>query len=340
MKKKHKIAFSMVELSVVLVIISVIVGSMITVNKMSSMSKMAVARSLTASSPVKDMDGLYAWLETTMPQSIDNADINSGLPVQRWYDLSPKHNDALFGDDRNTCAGAPVTVNTSSTCYVYRTDGINGLPTIFNSGDNGYGCLFRFSDYKQLELSDFTIIIVEKYIRNTTNIVLPMPIISQSINSTLFDTGGLYIGYGARNDGNNIYFAHRSTIIHGFPDFAELHYPTPSVQNIPKIHVFGLKQSVGRYYFLNGSNSADIVPSAASTYFVSDEGKQPLAKGLSCTGNYATGYKPAIYIGSYNDNNYNGHLGEIIIFSRSLSDNERKEIEQYLSKKWNIPLLN
>jgi hypothetical protein len=34
-----------------------------------------------------------------------------------------------------------------------------------------------------------------------------------------------------------------------------------------------------------------------------------------------------------------GEVGEVIIFSRALSDLERKEIEQYLSKKWSIKLV-
>lgn len=35
---------------------------------------------------------------------------------------------------------------------------------------------------------------------------------------------------------------------------------------------------------------------------------------------------------------YSGHLGEIIIFERVLKDEERKEIEKYLSKKWNVKI--
>jgi len=35
---------------------------------------------------------------------------------------------------------------------------------------------------------------------------------------------------------------------------------------------------------------------------------------------------------------YQGDLGEIIIYNRALSDFERQQIEQYLSKKWAIKL--
>lgn len=34
----------------------------------------------------------------------------------------------------------------------------------------------------------------------------------------------------------------------------------------------------------------------------------------------------------------NGYIGEIIVFNRSLTDNEREDVETYLSKKWQIDL--
>ncbi|MCE3254707.1 MAG: hypothetical protein K0R25_201 [Rickettsiaceae bacterium] len=341
MKKKYKIAFSMVELSVVLIIISVIIGSVIAANKISYASKLSVARSLTASSPVKDMDGLFVWLETTMPQSIDNSDIGSNRPVQVWHDLSPRHNDAVLGDNRTSCSGAALPVNTNSTCLAYRSNGINGLPSIFTSGDNGGGCYFRFDNYKQLEMSDYTIIVVEQFIRNTTNNSISMAIIAHSNTST--DThGSLFIGYGDISGGNNIYFDDIGKVNNSdlLSNAGPLHYIS-SAQNVPKIHVFGLKQDYGKYYYLNGSNDSSIVPSQASNYYTSTVGKTPILNTIpecpSTSGNY---FRSTIFLGSYNNNNYNGHLAEIIIFARSLRDNERREIEQYLSKKWNIPLLN
>ena len=48
-----------------------------------------------------------------------------------------------------------------------------------------------------------------------------------------------------------------------------------------------------------------------------------------------------LYIGSYADNSsfYDGCISEVIIYNRSLSDSERQQVEFYLSKKWDIPLL-
>ncbi|MBM5781912.1 MAG: LamG domain-containing protein [Pelagibacterales bacterium] len=35
---------------------------------------------------------------------------------------------------------------------------------------------------------------------------------------------------------------------------------------------------------------------------------------------------------------YQGYIGELIVFSRALNDEERKSVEKYLSQKWGIPL--
>ena len=66
----------------------------------------------------------------------------------------------------------------------------------------------------------------------------------------------------------------------------------------------------------------------------------------SMGGAYGSTLSPLL-IGIRDDNNnggYNsgfiGKMGEIILFSRSLSDDERKDIEKYLGKKWAIKLMN
>ena len=41
------------------------------------------------------------------------------------------------------------------------------------------------------------------------------------------------------------------------------------------------------------------------------------------------------YIGAYY---YNGHIAEIIFYTRALSNKERQEVELYLSKKWGIKI--
>ena len=66
-------------------------------------------------------------------------------------------------------------------------------------------------------------------------------------------------------------------------------------------------------------------------------------------GGYNSGLNGAYAVGNYNlylgvrfDNRsslnayYKGLIGEVIIFSRALSTQERQEIEKYLGKKWGI----
>jgi hypothetical protein len=43
-------------------------------------------------------------------------------------------------------------------------------------------------------------------------------------------------------------------------------------------------------------------------------------------------------IGKYSENPYKGDIGEIIIFNKYINDDERRNVEIYLSKKWGIEL--
>ena len=59
-------------------------------------------------------------------------------------------------------------------------------------------------------------------------------------------------------------------------------------------------------------------------------------QSLSLSGGYAK-TNSTIYLGGRDINSFfKGYVGEIIIYSRSLNDDERKDIEKYLGKKWGI----
>lgn len=86
---------------------------------------------------------------------------------------------------------------------------------------------------------------------------------------------------------------------------------------IPRIHTYQTSSSSGKKYWLNSGNNPD-------------------ASNSSYTDNL-TRFDGAA-IGRSFSNFFNGDLAEIIMFNRALNDNERKSIERYLSKKYNIDL--
>ena len=64
-KSNSRLAFSLIELSVVILIIGILVLGVTQGNRMMSEAKLKSARSLTTSSPVASIEGLAVWLDST-----------------------------------------------------------------------------------------------------------------------------------------------------------------------------------------------------------------------------------------------------------------------------------
>lgn len=120
-EKKILKAFTFVELSVVVVIVSilafVIFGSSESVFFSSSITK---ARALTANSPVTKINGLVAWYETTLPESLIASEAIDGGQITRWRDINP----ASIVMQRN------VLERTADSTVRYVRNGIGDLPSV------------------------------------------------------------------------------------------------------------------------------------------------------------------------------------------------------------------
>jgi hypothetical protein len=281
--KFPKAAFSIIELSIVAIIISTLVGLIITANKISSNAKLTAARTLTKSSPVNDIDNLVFWVETTMPKSIADLEADNNKTVSTWYDLSPNRNNAISGV-------APT----------YISEAVNGLPVLRFSGTQ----YLSFSG-TAIANSNYTIFVVEQRRASAgssggVNYFLAQRPVDAIANKTPH--------FGYRNN-TTLTFAQWANdynlIIDGY------------VSPIPTIHTFRFDSSQGKDYYRNGSNLIDQASGVA-------------LQGLGAYANAA--------IGAYSSDLYIGDIAEIIIFNKSLTDNERKDAEQYLSRKWAITL--
>jgi prepilin-type N-terminal cleavage/methylation domain-containing protein len=68
-KKEKKKAFSLIELSVVMILIGLLAVGVIGGQALIQQAQVAKARSLTSSSPVMIVEDLSLWLETTLDQN-------------------------------------------------------------------------------------------------------------------------------------------------------------------------------------------------------------------------------------------------------------------------------
>ena len=137
-----KKAFSLIEISIVILIIGILVASISNGIDMFKETKLTNARNLTLSSRVSRINGLVAWFETTLSNNfsygtttyndIDN--LKENTYVNRWKDINPlsiQKNHAI----QNTQANQPkiiidsksslpmVNFTTASSQFFYLPDG-------------------------------------------------------------------------------------------------------------------------------------------------------------------------------------------------------------------------
>ncbi len=118
-----KRAFSLIELSVVILIIGILIAGVTQSSRMISQIRLNLARSQTQSSPVTSIDGLALWLETTGENSFIAAEAGDGLPITAWYDINPQ-----------VIVKNHATRATSNANIVYESDAVNSLPGVYFNG--------------------------------------------------------------------------------------------------------------------------------------------------------------------------------------------------------------
>lgn len=283
-KKK---AFSLIELSIVILIIALVVGGVLEGKKLIIESRLVTAQRLTQNSGVEKISDLVAWFETSLPESFDNISLEDNTPIAIWHDRAV-NNVERHNAKQNNLTSRPNFINH----IINKT-----LPALQFSGNQ----FLRFSN-DDLSNSSYTIFVVEQRNSADSNLFF----ISSNGGNPNFSAG--------YSDSNSIDFNHAA--INVTFDLAAYSQAEP----IDRIHSFVFKNSGEMNYFLNGGTTADASNNAdGATVSAINE----IIIGASFTTN--TG-------------DYSGYIAEVIIFKRNLLTQERRQIEDYLSKKYNIPI--
>ncbi len=154
MNKKKK-AFSLIEISVILIVISVLISITISSSQILQVARINAARNITKSSIAKDIDGMILWLESTSVDSFDDEYVEDGDEVTNWNDIKDSHLDSYI-------ATSPTNKPT------YDEDALNKLPGVsFNGIDdflqidnfaaNAYMTLFVVGDFSNTSSESFAI---------------------------------------------------------------------------------------------------------------------------------------------------------------------------------------
>ena len=227
--KINKKAFTIIEISVVILVISVMIVGVITSKSMLTKSRLANAQSLTQQSYVNDINNdLIAWYETSLEGSFDASEIkNDGSFITAWKDSNKSvvtKNNATQGSTANQ----PILVQ--NVFY-------NSIPGLRFSGNQ-----YLNFDGTKFAQNSYTIFLVEQ----RSSIKSENYFIGGSANSA---NANLSLGYGTDT---TILFSHYSN------DF------TRSVASYkpqtPIMHTFLFNNTIGKRHSINGGSIATNSP--------------------------------------------------------------------------------
>ena len=86
MKKTHSKAFSLIELSIVILVAGVLIAGVMQGTNMVRKSQLQTARNLTTSSPVSGVKDLMLWYETSLESSLKTTEAANNTKISVWYD--------------------------------------------------------------------------------------------------------------------------------------------------------------------------------------------------------------------------------------------------------------
>ena len=296
--KNHKKAFSLIEISVVIVIIGILISGISSGIDLYSDFRITSARSLTLGSKVPRIDGLVAWWETTLEKSFDKNEAINGVKITNWYDANPLSLNKIT-----------LTQSNSANKATFKANSINSLPAISFDGSNKYITNNIFAE-------SFTLIVVlasnslgagtsssQAYL-NTVIIGADYPGSANDIIPLALGDGNLKMFTGT--DGSETTLISNSKIKTGTP------YIVSASRNF---------EDGTRKIMINNSNIVSDKLGGAGLFL-----KASSLAGIGADAN------------DWNTNLYNGNIAEIIVYNKILNISDIDIIHKYLSKKYSIKL--
>ncbi|MBU6338465.1 MAG: prepilin-type N-terminal cleavage/methylation domain-containing protein [Rickettsiales bacterium] len=296
-KKDHK-AFSLIELSLVVLVVGILIAAISQGQKLFSKSKLVSARTLTKSSPVAGIKDLALWFDTTAETSFIDAETNDGNTISSWYSINPQLPNKF------------VASQYSSYKPIYKEQGINGLPAlIFRRTDDNTGTYLAVPYNPTFHPSQLTVFVVVA----TRSVVSYGAIFSARSNS------------GSSLSGYTLYAYNRTyqLWIHGGTSYGLNPIYSNIILDSPDILTGSYDGTAMAFY--DGGTAVSGSPET-KPYTVSTTPDFRIGIGSNLTGSSDS---PTFWP-------YDGYIGEIILYSRFLKTEERKAIEKYLGQKWGI----
>jgi prepilin-type N-terminal cleavage/methylation domain-containing protein len=297
--RKLKNAFSLIELSIVILIVGILIAGVTQSSRLINQMKLSSAQSITRSSDVISINDMVFWAETSLENSLTNSSggfqMDNGGAISSWNDI-------------NLRSSNKINLGQSNTNYQpsYKSSGINGLPSISFDGTND--SLFNTSTVP-LPYGDknYTLVVVWRSYRMTS------------------PDGIIVLGQG-----NNPIVPQQAAVIllwagtSGFAGWWNSYYPATQVNlNADYVTIVTINNN------LANNVSIYINSNTPSTGATGSPAGLTLANQIFCAGgmdSMGTNYA------------YQGLISEAMVFDRTLKLDEVKSINGYLGKKYGIKI--
>ena len=238
MNNKIRNGFTLLELSIVILVIAGMVVAITSSKEVLKKSRLANARNLTQQSIVNNLsDDLIAWFETSLESSfLADEQKNDGFNITKWFDNNKNVNQKNIATSPTTVANQPTYI--SRAFY----DAIPGVR--FDGADymdfNGSGLIN----------SAYTIFVVEQRTSNKTeNYFIG--------GNASIKNQNLHIGYRSNNTITQAHYLNDLDI-----NVASYTSPTPAIHTFLYNNLIGKKYNISSNYVASGSSnsSANLQP--------------------------------------------------------------------------------
>ncbi len=289
MKSNKVKAFSLIELSIVILIIGILIAGIINSSSLVRKFRLSTAESITSSSPVAGIKGLELWFETTMDDSFKPNEALDNSPITEWRDINPQSTGKSYA--------TPPATNNRPRFIEKGFDGV--IPAVRFDGVDDFLSITGLNILSR-EVAVFVVAKRRAISSGTTTLSL----FSASADKD-WDNSRSFVAF-QEGDGTTLQTFStqvKSTATHPGNDIAYI------VETI-----------------FDGTNN---------TLYLNGVARPSVATNSVFEINSA-------FIGARQDPaskySYNGDIAEVIVFSRALTTEDRKEIEKYLSRKYSIKI--
>ena len=303
MKKKHTLkqhnqAFSLIELSIVILIVGILVAGVTQSSRLVNLIKLSTAQSITRSSEITSIQDMVFWVETTLETGITNSSgtfqLDDGGAISSWNDINIRSNPKI-NLSQATAANQPT----------YKQVGINGLPSI---NFNGVGNILTNTSIVPLLAGHKNYSLILVWRANSTTAAAGQNLISQS-NAVV----------GANDMAS---FSILSSGLSGFSGGTNNYTPTAVIPNTNYISIITVNDTLATNNISVYTNSNTAVTGSSTTPTILNLGAARFSIGARVDSTQFFG----------------GLISEAIIFDRTLKSDEVRAVNNYLSKKYAIKI--